>query len=320
MASKKNAKTTKAKVKLTAAEVSAKDRRVKQGKHRSFRLEKRVKRVIKTPVPSSYRLLRSSGGLLKRNWKLFLGITGIYGLLTIVLVHGFGSGTDLSSIKSSLQGVNGVASAATLFSYLLGTSGSSSNAAGGTYQTFLLIITSLVTIWALRQVLAGKQIRIRDAFYKGTYPLIQFILVLFVVGLQLLPLLFGSWIYATVVGNGIATAPIEKIIWALMFFLLALLSLYMICSSLFALYIVTLPDMTPMKALRSARELVRYRRWLVLRKIIFLPVALFILAAVIMIPIILVATVLAQWVFFMLSMLVLIVVNTYMYLLYRALL
>lgn len=320
MTAKKKAKTPNIKKKPVASKVPDKERRVKQGKHRSFHLEKRVKRVIKTDVPSSYRLLRSTFGLLKRNWKLFLGITAIYGLLTIVLVHGFGSGTDLASVKSSLQGVNGLASAATLFSYLVGTSGSSSNAAGGTYQTFLLIITSLVTIWALRQVLAGKQIRVRDAFYKGTYPLIQFILVLLVVGIQLIPLLLGSWLYSTVVGNGIASVPIEKIIWALLFFLLALLSLYMLCSSLFALYIVTLPDMTPMKALRSARELVRFRRWLVLRKIVFLPLALFVLALVLMIPIILVATILAQWVFFMLSILVLIVVNTYMYLLYRALL
>ena len=325
MAKKKKSKTlsadqrTKSKA-VTAKEESAKERRVKQGKYKSFRLEKKVKRVIRTDVPSAYRLLRSTAGVLKRNWKLFIGITAIYGLLTIVLVRGFGSSSDLANIKASLKGVNSLASSATLFSYMLGTSGSSSSAAGGTYQTILLIITSLVTIWALRQVMAGKTIRIRDAFYKGTYPLVQFTLVLLVIGVQLIPMLFGSWLYATVIGNGIATNPLEKIIWAILFFLLAILSLYMISSSLFALYIVTLPNMTPMKALRSARELVRFRRWMVLRKIVFLPAALFLLALIVMIPIILIATILAQWVFFMLSILVLIVVNTYMYLLYRALL
>ncbi len=54
----------------------------------------------------------------------------------------------------------------------------------------------------------------------------------------------------------------------MIFFLLAMLTLIYVKSSLFALYIVTLPDMTPMKALRSARELARYRRWTVLRKIL----------------------------------------------------
>ena len=58
---------------------------------------------------------------------------------------------------------------------------------------------------------------------------------------------------------------------------------------MFALYIVTLPDMTPMKALRSARELVRYRRWTVLRKVLFLPLMLLVVAAIIMVPIIILA-------------------------------
>lgn len=323
MAANKKAKKSapKKKPKVSIKETHS-QRKIKQGKHKSFRLERRMKVVRTSQVPSAFRLLRNTAGLLKRNWKLFIGITLVYGLLTVVLVRGFGSGTNLSVLKSTLQNshANGLATSATLFSYLLGTSGSSSSAAGGTYQTILLIITSLVTIWALRQVLAGKKIRIRDAFYKGTYPLVQFTLVLIVVGLQLIPLLIGSWLYATVVGNGIAASPLEKIVWAILFLLLATLSLYMICSSLFALYIVTLPDMTPMKALRSARELVRFRRWTIMRKIIFLPLALLFVAVIIMIPVILIATVLAQWIFFMLSMLVLVVVNTYMYLLYRALL
>ncbi|HVI60648.1 MAG TPA: hypothetical protein VM535_00655, partial [Candidatus Saccharimonadales bacterium] len=108
--------------------------------------------------------------------------------------------------------------------------------------------------------------------------------------------------------------------WGLLFGLLTLFSLYMISSSLFALYIVTLPDMTPRKALRSARELVRDRRWTVLRKILCLPVILFLGAALVMVPIIIWLTPLAQWVFFLLTMFALVAVNTYMYSLYRELL
>jgi hypothetical protein len=94
----------------------------------------------------------------------------------------------------------------------------------------------------------------------------------------------------------------------------------MLSSSLFALYIVTLPDMTPLTALRSARQLVRYRRWTVLRKIFWLPVALLILAAVIMVPIIIWLTAIAQWVFFLLTMFSLVATHAYMYNLYRELL
>src|SRR5690606_28518012 len=118
-------------------------------------------------------------------------------------------------------------------------------------QMLLLLIASLAIIWALRKTHGDVKVRARDAFYQGMYPLIPFILVLLVIGLQLLPLLLGSSLYSLVTTNGIAVHAIEQTAWLLLFGGLSLLSLYMLSSSLFALYIVTLPNMTPMKALRS---------------------------------------------------------------------
>lgn len=283
-----------------------------------------VRRVKSAPkLSSSFSLLVQSLKLLKIHWKLFALITLIYGALTIVLVRGLGSGISLDSLKATLHedgSSNSLATGITLFGYLLGGAGGANSQAGGIYQTLLVILLSLVTIWALRQVLAGKQIRVRDAFYKGTYPLVPFILVLLVVGLQLLPLVVGSWLFATVSGAGVAVNVIEKFGWGLLFFLLSLWSLYMISSSVFGLYIVTLPDMTPLKALRSAKQLVKHRRFKILRKLLFLPFALIIAGAIITIPLILILTSLATWVFFLLSMFGLIVVHSYLYMLYRELL
>jgi hypothetical protein len=112
---------------------------------------------------------------------------------------------------------------------------------------------------------------------------------------------------------------IERIIWVLVYLGLATLTIYWLSSSLFALYIVTLPDMTPIKALRSAKELVTGYRWQVIRKVIALPVILLAAAIVVMLPVIVILTPLAQWVFFLLTSLVLVAINTYMYLLYREL-
>jgi hypothetical protein len=78
--------------------------------------------------------------------------------------------------------------------------------------------------------------------------------------------------------------------------------------------------MTPMKALRSARELVRYRRWTVLRKVLWLPFVLLLAAALIMVPIIIWLTALAQWIFFLLTMFAVAAVHAYLYGLYRELL
>lgn len=257
--------------------------------------------------------------------KLFIGITLVYGVLNLVLVQGLAGNTDVSNLKHTLDQVftgnlGSLVSGLSIFVVLVSSAGNSSSQTAGAYQLFLAIITSLAVIWALRQILSGDSIRIRDAYYRGMSPLVPFILILLVIGLQLIPAFIGATLYSQIITGGIAVYFIEKLVWAVLFGLLVLLSLYMLSSSLFALYIVTLPNMTPMKALRSARQLVRYRRWTVLRKVICLPIILLVLAAIIMVPIIIWLTPFAQWIFFLLTMFALVAVHTYMYSLYRELL
>jgi len=276
-------------------------------------------------LPNVYLLSKSAAELFWQHRILLAGIVAVYGLLNLVLVQGIAGNTDLGSVKDALdQAFKGnygtLASGLGVFVVLLGSSGNATSGTAGAYQMILAVIGSLAIIWALRQSLAGNTPRVRDAFYKGMYPLVPFILVLIVIGLQLLPLLIGTSVYSLVITNGIAYFFIEKLIWAGLAILLSVLSLYMISSSLFALYVVTLPDMTPVKALRSARDLVRYRRWAVLRKLLFLPVLLLVIAAVIMLPIIVWLTPLAKWIFFVLTMFSLLAIHAYLYNLYRELL
>lgn len=297
-------------------------RRLRGPKYKAFRLSKRIKHPIK--LPNAYRLIRLALELLGRNKRLFIGITIVYGLLNIVLVTGLTNKIDLTTLKSTLQTAFGsggaVTSTLTVFAVLVSSVGSSVSGAASAYQLFLILIVSLAIIWALREVSAGTRIRVRDAYYNGMYPLIPFLLVLMVIGLQLIPLVAGGTIFNIVITNGIAVFAAEKFLWGALFALLALLSIYMISSSIFALYIVTLPVMTPLKALRSARSLVRFRRWTVLRKVLVLPLILLLLITVIMLPIIFVATAAAQWVFFALTMFSAAVVHGYLYTLYRELL
>ena len=252
------------------------------------------------------------------------GIALIYGLLSIVLVQGLAATTDVVSVKQQLNQVftgnlGSVASSFSVFMILVGSAGSGSSQSAGVYQFFLGLIASLAIIWALRQLYSNVTIRIRDAYYRGMTPLVPFVLVLLMVGLQLLPMLIGSSIYSTVISNGIAVTAIEKLLWLALFLGLTAVSLYFISSSVIALYIATLPDMTPLKALRSAKELVKNRRWLVIRKLLFLPVALLVVAAVIMLPVIAIIPIIAPWLFFVLTMLALVVIHTYIYTLYREL-
>jgi len=301
-------------------------RKLKPPTYKPFHLHKKIKSDLPT-IAGAFRLFWRSLAVLKRHWQLFLNILLFYAILNLLLVHGLASNGELGSLKTTIDSVfkgsgGQLGGGLTLFVYLLGGSSSSNsaNANAGVYQTLLIVLASLSLIWSLRQVYTNQKVRARDGYYRGIYPLIPFILVLLVIGLQLLPLILGGFLYSTVISNGIAVYAVEKILWALLFFLLALLSLYMISSSVFALYVVTLPDMTPLKALKSARELVRNRRWAILRKLIFLPIALVVLAAVIMVPAIIFLTTVAEWLYFILTIIGLAVIHSYMYALYRELL
>jgi hypothetical protein len=300
-------------------------RRVKVPMYQSFRLQKKVKRdTPQQPIPSGWTILKGTFRIFKQNWKLFVGIAAVYAFLNLMLVSGF-SAVNLTDAKKSFGNVvsgeiNQAATGLSLFVYLLGNSNTTATPSASVYQIVLGVIISLAVVWALRQVNAGNKPRIRDAFYQGMYPLVPVVLVLLVIGLELLPLGAGAFIYTLVVNNGIAATAVEQMMWLGLFLLLGTATVYMLCSTLFALYIVSLPDMTPMAALRSARQLVLHRRWTVVRKVLFLPVALILLSALVLTPLIMFLTPVAPWVFFAMSMVLLPIVHGYLYTLYRSML
>jgi hypothetical protein len=274
-------------------------------------------------LPSAFRLLTNSLWILRSNWKVFGGIALIYGALTMLLVRGFDVASRLSQAKETIDLAfqdSSLNSSLAVFSYLLGSSGSGDSPSAGVYNVLFLIIISLAVIWALRQVYAGHKVRVRDSFYKGMAPLVPFVLVALVIVVQLIPMAIGLAIFAAVTANTISAAPLEHLFWGGLALLPSLLTGYFLSSSLFALYIATLPDMTPLNALRSARRLVAKRRWLIIRKMLFLPLVLMLATTLLVLPIIFVAAPLAAWVFFALTLIFLPVVHSYMYALYRSLL
>ena len=315
------AKTTAKQKKKPATPASVESpRRLKTPAYSSFRLQKRIKG---DKLPSAFKLLGTSLLIARRNWKVFLGIIMIYGLLSVFLVQSVNAVGDIRDAKDTLQEAftgswSELTASFTVFTYLLGSPANSTNPTAGVYQIILALTISLAVIWALRQMHAGNKIRVRDAFYNGMAPLVPFILVLLVVALQLVPMAAGLALQGVVTKSGIAVTGTEQIVWGALAFILSVLSLYMVSSSIFALYIVTLPGTTPLQALRSARQLVTNRRWAVIRKIIFLPIVLLLFAAVILVPVIMFITPASALVFFVLSMMLIPAVHSYMYALYRS--
>lgn len=321
--SKKTAKPTSAKkIAKTPRKVAA-ARTVHKPKYKSFRMQKRIKHPA-GGLPGSFRLLGRSLVTLRQHWKLFGLIALVYIVLLIVLSGGLNSRVDVRESRDILNRIFSgstaqISTGLTLFGLMIGSSASPIESSSA-YRSMATIMLSLVMIWALRQVLAGKKATLRDSFYKSMYPLVPFLLVLAVVGLQSLPLALGAALYNTAISAGLAATRPEQFIWIVFVFLLAVLTLYMVTTSFIALYIVTLPDMSPVRALRSAQELVRFRRWTVMRKLLVLPLVLVVFGALMMMPFLLFWPAAAQWAFILLTGLMLLVANTYSYTLYRELL
>lgn len=293
---------------------------------RLLRLRRNSDHPKPAKVPPGYNLFWKSVTILTSNWDLFLGVLIIYAIVNLLLVRGLAGSTNLTDVKSSIENAfHGHASQLTtgfaLYLVLIGGSGNTTSATAGAYQAFCILIVSLAIIWLLRQIYINAQtIHAKDAFYKGVYPLIPVLLIVLVIGLESLPLLAGVELFGIIVGNQIVSSFIGVLLVGVACLLIALISIYYLTSSLIALYIVTLPDMTPWQALKSAKELVKHRRLLVIRRMLALPIYLLLISGIIMFPIIVFLTPIAQWFFFLLIVVGLSVTHSYMYRLYRELL
>jgi hypothetical protein len=299
-----------------------KTRKLKPVKGKLFGLV--AKKKYQVVLPSAWNIFKQSNTHLKQHKKLFGLISLIYLGLTMLLVRGFGMTTDLGLAKQAFEELlngagNSITSSLAVFGYLVGTNSPNSEVAT-VYQSIIIVLVSLATIWALRQTHAKEKINLKDTFYKSTYPLIQFLLVLMVIGLQFIPFVLGNFLFSATVGSDVAVTIAEKILWSGVSFLLILWTVYLISSSIFALYIVTLPDMAPLQALRSAKKLVKFRRWSVIRKLLFLPFILVVILTVVMLPTIMFVTPISEVVFLILISSILVVSHSYVYSLYRELL
>lgn len=291
--------------------------------YKSFRLSKQL-RHPGPRLPNSFVLTKHAFSHIWRYKKLFAVIALTYLALNLLFVRGFLFTADLTEIKTAITevfsgSIGQIAGALTVMGLLAGSLNPTSEVAA-LYQSVLVLVFSMFTIWTLRQTYAGELPQIRDIFYKSSYPLVQFVIVIFVIGLQLIPLLLANFLYTAVIASGLSTTAAEVFAWSALVFLLILWSLYLVTVSIFAMYIVTLPDMTPLKALRSAKGLVQHRRWTVMRRVVFIPFALVVCGFLVMLPIIWFISPLAEIVFLVLSAFVLPLVHSYVYALYRELL
>jgi hypothetical protein len=264
--------------------------------HRSFRLTRRRDYIRELNLPGYIAFTHFVNKTLWGYKKLFLGLAIIYLALFIILV-GLGSQETYSTLTETLQqttsnigegDISQVGQAGLLF-LTIATVGitDSPTEAQQIYIVILGLMVWLTTVWLLRNKLAGHNVKLRDGLYNAGAPILAMFLVFLVFIIQLIPILVAAIGYGAATASGLLNSGVEAMLFWFAASFLAILSIFWATSTLFGLVIVTLPGMYPMKALKSAGDIVLGRRVRILLRWLwmFLMIALF--WAVVLIPVIL---------------------------------
>lgn len=292
----------------------------KKRKYRSFRLQKKIKPEPRD-IPTALSLIRATMQFIFSNWRKFAALVAIYGALYVLLVRSPIS-TDMGEIQDLLGAVFGENSQnsiernlATLGAVL----GSGQNSQSGAAAAVGVLSFSLIVVWLTRQLHNKQDVKVRDAIYQGLGPIIPVFLLLVVFMLQIAPFSIAAFLYTTARSGEFFVSGVEDLGFFLVTAATGVLSFYWATSTVIALYAVSLQGMYPMKALRAAKKLVKFQRFLVFRRIVALPIILGLIYTLILLIVIRIYPNGALVASEIMQVLMIPIVNVYLYKLYRKL-
>ncbi len=306
--------------------------------HRSFRktLHRDYKRSLK--LPGYFAFSKHVRQTLWVNRKTFISLAIVYALITVLMV-GIASQDNYTTVVNTLKSTSGDMfngfwgnlGSAGLLSLTAITGGLSTSLTDSQqiYAGLIVLLTWLTTVWLLRNILAGHKVKLRDGLYNAGSPILPTFLVALLAIVQLLPLALALIAYGAAVSTGLLNNGVEAMLFWVADGLLALLSVYWLSSTFFALIIVTLPGMYPYQAIKTAGDLVVGRRLRLLLRFSWMALGILIVWGLVLIPTIIFDSWLkniwsaVNWlpivpvVLLALSALTIVWVSSYTYLLYR---
>lgn len=253
--------------------------------------------------------------MIRKDPRTFFGITAVYAAGVFIFVKSFSVG----SVSVGTSGGGVFSETLSRFSTLMSSASSSVSAASGIYQIIVSTICVLALVWYFRQVLSGEKIDVKQSFYQSMRPLVPYLLVLTMLGVHLIPIAVGGYLMSVVLSSYILFGWEIFVAW-FVFALFAVWSLRLLTHSIFALYAVTLPDMTPLRALRGAKKMVYRRRLIIWRKLLLATVIVAFIGLVLLAPFMLWLPAVASWVFFAYTVCLVTFGQAFLYTLYREIL
>ena len=247
-------------------------------------------------MPGIMHHIFASFKIIFKNWKLFLPLLVITVILNVVFVGimseanyvQFQDILDETSVQVAGGDIGNVAKAGLLLISTIttgGLSGESSEAATA-FGVLIFLIVWLTTIFLLRHRLAKHKVKLRDGLYNAMTPLISTFLVFVVAVIQCVPIFILMIVYSAAVQTEFLATPFYALLFFIFAALMILLSGYLLSSSLMAFVAVSAPGLYPMKALRTASDLMMGRRVKFIIRLIALVIALALVWVIVMLPLI----------------------------------
>lgn len=264
--------------------------------HRSFRLTRRRDYARSLKLPGYFAFTKEVNDTLWRHRKIFLIFVLVYVIGSGIFV-GLASQDNYTTLSDNLQNTGSEVfqgkldqiGQAGIILFTIATTGlnTSITEVQQVYATILAILAWLVTVWLLRNLMAGRRVKVRDALYNAGTPIVATALVGLILIVQLIPVGIAAIGYASATATGLLSGGVEAMLFWVAASLLVILSLYWITTTFFAMIIVTLPGTYPMQAMKTAGDMVVGRRIRILLRIIWMLLNVAVAWAIVMIPIIL---------------------------------
>lgn len=264
--------------------------------HRSFQMTRRRDYQRSLQLPGFIAFTKSVNKTVWRFRKMLFALAVVYAVLTALLI-GVGSQETYSTLTGTLQETGSevfsgnfgeLGKAGLLFLSIAGSGlNSLPTEAQQIYTAILGLLIWLTTIWLLRNALAGHKVKMRDGLYSAGAPIVATFLVSLAFVVQLLPIGIAILGFNAATTTGLLSGGVEALLFWVAASLLSIMSLYWVTSTFFAMIIVTLPGMYPLRALRTAGDMVIGRRLRILLRVVWMFLCIILAWIVILVPFIL---------------------------------
>ncbi len=253
--------------------------------HRSFRRTCRRDYARQLALPGYVAFTAQTIRLLKDHRRVFISLILTFSILTILL-GGLSAQNTYDVLGDAFSETDTAVDGATRIGTLalsLATASPSSEVQQ-VYVGFMVVMVWLATVWLLREFMAGRLPKFRDALYSAGAPLIASVVLVLVMLVQLIPAGIVALAYTALSQVGLIDGGLGAMLFFCISALVLALTLFWLTTTFFALVIVTLPGMYPWRAMRSAADIVIGRRLRILYRLLWLLASILLLWALVLLP------------------------------------